>query len=103
MGGKPPYAQGHKGDNNETSKGTKSLLSSNKLAQARKEGLCFLCLGNHQRKDCPHVQKDNGKEKSVHTVQLLTLAQCPHYTAIEYSHEAPPHECVDESSMGEPC
>ena len=30
----------------------------------------------------------------MHTVQLLTLAKCPHYSAIEYSHEAPPHECV---------
>ena len=45
-------------------------------------------------KDCPRKQKNKGKEKAVHTVQLLTLAKCPHYLAIEYSHEAPPHECV---------
>ena len=51
-------------------------------------------LDSHQRKDCPRKQKDKVKEKAVHTVQLLTLAKCPHYSAIEYSHEAPPHECV---------
>ena len=91
---KSPYAQGHNGDNNKKSKGTKGLLSSSKLAGARKEGLCFICLGSHQHKDCPRKQKDKGKEKAVHTVQLLTLAKCPVYLAIEYSHEAPPHECV---------
>ena len=86
--------QGHNGDNNKKSKGTKGLLASNKLARARKEGLCFNRLGSHQRKDCPRKQKDKGKEKVVHTVQLLTLAKCPQYLTIEYSHEGPPHECV---------
>ena len=74
---KPPYVQGHKGNTNKKSKGTKGPLSSNKLAWARKERLCFICLGNHQRKDFPRAQKDKGKEKAVQTMQLLTLAQCP--------------------------
>ena len=48
---KTSYAQGHKGDPNKKSKGTKGSL----LEWARKKGLCFNCLGNHQRKDFPRT------------------------------------------------
>ena len=78
-------------------------MSSNKLARARKEGLCFICLGSHQRKDCPRKQKDKGKEKSMHTMQLLTLAKRPHCLTIEYSHEAPSHDCVLTTAPWENC
>ena len=39
----------------------------------------------------------------MHMVQLLTLAQCPHYLAIEHSHEAPPHEFLLTMAPWENC
>ena len=68
---KAPFAPRHKGDSAKKSPKTKGPLSSDELARARKERLCFLCMGNHQRKDCPRAlndKQDKGKEKVVHTV-----------------------------------
>ena len=71
-----------KEDVSKKPKGVRGPLSSDELARARRDKLCFQCLGSHERKDCPQLkgnalEKNNkGKEKVVHTVQLLPLEAC---------------------------
>ena len=92
-------------DQHKKPKGAKGNLSSDELARARKEGLCYTCMGKHLWKDCPRAHKDKdkekGKEKAVHTVQLLSLVNCPKFLAVEYSHEAPHHECLLTQALWE--
>ena len=79
-------------------KGAKGLLTSNKLDKARKENLCFDCLGQHARKDCPQLCSNDpvtnkGKEKAVHTVQLLPLETSTKYLVVQVSHQTEMYDC----------
>ncbi|MCO5591548.1 hypothetical protein L7F22_045534 [Adiantum nelumboides] len=79
-------------------KGAKGPLTSEELARARREKLCFQCLGSHERKDCPQLKgnapdRNKGKETDMHTVQLLPLSDCSKYLAVQVCHQALEHEC----------
>ena len=68
-------------------KGAKGPLTSDELAKARKENLCFNCLGQHAHKDCPQLHSNDpitnkGKEKVVHMVQLLLLETSTTYSIV---------------------
>ena len=74
------------------------LLTSHKLSKAHKENLCFNCLGQHARKDCPQLHSNDlvtnkGKEKVVHMVQLLPLETSTKYLVVRASHQTEVHEC----------
>ena len=90
--------------NGKNPKGAGGPLTSDKLARARKERLCFQCLGSHERKDCPKLKsnelKNKNKEKSMHMVQLLSLGDCPKYSTVQVCHQSVEHECcLTGSSM----
>ena len=91
---KTSYTQGHKGDTNKKSKGTKVLFSRYELARARKERLCFNFLQNHQRKYCSRILKGiKARRKyctqciflrwfNVHITWLLNIAIRPHLMSV---------------------
>ena len=72
--------------NGKKPKGAGGPLTSDKLARARKEKLCFQCLGSHEHKNCPQLKsnelKNKNKEKSMHMVQLLPLEDYSKYSAV---------------------
>ena len=76
----------------------KGKLTSEELARARREKLCFRCLGKHEQKDCPlklgnESDKGGGAEKAMHCVQVLALPECPKFLAVEVSHNSCEHDC----------
>ena len=84
---KPPYVQGHKGDNNKKSKGTKGLLSINKLE--RRDYVFFAC-GITNVKIFPVLKRTKARRKqctrcsfsrwlSVCITWLLNIAMRPHH------------------------
>ena len=54
-------------------------------------------MGRHLWKDCPRAHKDKdkekGKEKAVHMMQLLPLETSTKYLAVQVSHQIEVHEC----------
>ena len=88
-------------------KGAKGPLTSDKLARARKENLCFNCLGQHARKDCSQLCSNDpvtnkGKEKAVHTVQLFPLETSTKYSVVQVSHQTEVHECCLTATPWQP-
>lgn len=76
----------------------KGPLSSDELARVSRDKVCFQCLGSHERKDCPQFKgnvpdKNKGKEKVMHMVQLLLLEDCSKYSVVQVCHQAIEHEC----------
>ena len=73
------------------------------MNEAKKEKLCYHCLGSdHEKKNCPQLprkNKDKNKEKAAHMVQKLPLDASPKYSAVEVSHTAEMHECCLTASM----
>ena len=69
----------HKNNNDTTmhgkkTKSTSRLLSKEDFKRAKKENLCFLCMGNHSKRDYPKLKKERPqKDKEVHMVQVLPL------------------------------
>ena len=87
-----------KEDTSKKPKVARGPLSSDELARARRDKLCFQCLGSHERKDCPQLKgnvpnKNKGKEKALHMVQLLPLEACSKYSAVQVCHHSVEHEC----------
>ena len=77
-----------KQDHAKKAKGAREPLSSDELARARREKLCFHCLGSHERRHCPLLKgnkpnKAKGKEKAMHMVQVLPLDACPKYSVVQ--------------------
>ena len=97
-----------KEEHSKKPKGAKGPLTSDELARARKENLCFNCLGQHARKDCPQLRSNDPvtnkvKEKGVHTVQLLPLEASTKYSAaVEVSHQTEVHECCLTAVLWQP-
>ena len=105
--GKRKIDTNSKEDVSKKPKGFRGPLSSDELARARRDKLCFQCLGSHERKDCPQLKdntadKNKGKEKALHTVQLLPLEACSKYVAVEISHQAIEHDCCLTVSPWQP-
>ena len=80
------------------SKGSSGLLSPQEYERAKKEKLCYHCLGSdHEKRICPQLPRKNknkNKEKVAHMVQKLPLEASPKYSAVEVSHTAEMHECL---------
>ena len=96
-----------KEDVSKNPKGFRGPLSSDEFAPARRDKLCFQCLGSHERKDCPQLKdntadKNKGKEKALHTVKLLPLEAFSKYVTVEVSHQALEHECCLTVSPWQP-
>ena len=88
-------------------KGARGPLSHEDFERARKEKLCFLCLGDHEKKDCPQLkgkepERGKGKEKALHMVQVLPLEDSPKYSAVQVSHSELLHECCVTAAMWQP-
>ena len=69
--GKRKIDTNSKEDVSKKPKGFRGPLSSDELARARRDKLCFQCLGSHERKDCPQLKdntadKNKGKEGFAH-------------------------------------
>ena len=83
--------------NGKKLKGVEGPLTSDELARARKQKLCFQCLGSHERKYCPQLKsnklKNKNKEKSMHLVRLLPLEDCSKYSTVHVCHQSVEHEC----------
>ena len=76
----------------------KGKLTSKEMARARRERLCFGCLGKHEQKDCPlksvnESNKGGGVEKAMHCVQILALTECPKYSVVDVNHNSCKHDC----------
>lgn len=78
-------------------------LSPQKFEKAKKEKLCYHCLGSdHEKKNYPQFprkNKDKGKEKATQMVQKLPLDASPKYSAKEVLYTAEMHECCLTASM----
>ena len=88
------------GGTNDTKKQKvrKGKLTSEEMARAWCERLCFGCLGKHEQKDCPlksvnESDKGGGAKKAMHCVQILALTECPKYLAVEVNHNLCEHDC----------
>ena len=53
----------------------KVKLSSDELARARRDNLCFLCLGNHERKHCPQKKGYEPEEGGKGTDKVCTACK----------------------------
>ena len=100
-------APSSKEEQSKKPKGAKGPLTSDELARARKENLCFNCLGQHARKDCPQLCSYDSvmnkvKEKAVHMVQLLPLEASTKYSAVQVSHQTTMHECCLTAALWKP-
>ena len=85
------------------SKSTSRPLSKEDYERAKKENLCFVCLGKHNKKDCPQVQKARpSQSKQMHMVQVLPLELSPRYSSVEVLHVDVQHECQLTPSMWQP-
>ena len=75
-------------------KSTSWPLSKEDYEHAKKENLCFMCLGNHNKKDCPNLKKARpSQSKQVHMVQVLPLELSSRYSLVEVLHMDVKHEC----------
>ena len=49
------------------SKSSRGPLSNEEFERAKQENICFSCLGNHAKKDCPKLKPARpNKDKQVH-------------------------------------
>ena len=84
--------------------GSYKTLSKEQLSKAKAEGLCFHCMSpDHPKKDCPKLNEDKrgsdkGKEKVVHTVQVLPL-DSDKIKEVTVSHYDATHSCCVTKSM----
>ena len=78
-------------------------LSKDDFERAKRDNLCFNCLGKHPKKDCPKGKTAGpGKEKAVHMVQLLPLESSTKYASVQVSHTEAVHDCCLTTSMWQP-
>ena len=102
-GGKRKFSQSP-ADSPKKPKGGRGPLTSEDFERAKKERLCFHCLGTHEKKDCPQLkhkdaEKGKGKEKALHMVQVLPLEDSPKFFVVHVSHTETSHECCLTASM----
>ena len=75
-------------------KSTSRPLSKEDYERAQRKNLCFMCLGNHNKKNCPKLTKArHSQSKQVHMVQVLPLELSSRYSSVEVSHMDVKHEC----------
>ncbi|KAJ7518724.1 hypothetical protein O6H91_20G005100 [Diphasiastrum complanatum] len=94
-------------------------LSRSDIERAKREHLCFICLGKgHNKSQCPKVQhkgntdetpgkNQNGpfrkpEKKQVHTVQVLPLGQSPKVKSVHVSHINEAHTCSITANIWQP-
>ena len=81
-------------------KSTSQPLSKEDFECVKKENLCFLCMGNHSKRDFHTLKKARPqKDKQVHTVQVLPPELSSRYSQVQVSHMHVKHECHITSSM----
>ena len=70
-------------DQAKKNKTSQKVLSEEDFERAKKDNLCFVCMGNHPKRDCPILKKARpNKDKQVHMVQLLHLESSPKYSKV---------------------
>ena len=65
------------------SKSTSRSPSKEDYERAQRENLCFMCLGNHNKKNCPKLTKAGpSQSKQVHMVQVLPFELSSRYSSV---------------------